>query len=200
MGQEIEAKFFVMRPAELRKRLEALGADLIGPRHYECNLRFDTANGDLRKSGRVLRLRQDARVRLTYKDSDSFEAGAMKRRELEFGVDDVETAQEFLEALGFQVALMYEKYRTTYRQHDVEIMLDEMPYGHFVEIEGGVTALRPAAQTLNLNWEASIPSSYSSLFERVRERLQLHFRDLTFENFKDIHVSSADLGVIAADL
>lgn len=199
MAQETEAKFLLLHPADLKERVEALGAELVQPRAYERNLRFDTPNGDLRRAGRVLRLRQDERTRVTYKDSGSFEAGVVSRRELEFIVSDFEAAREFLEALGYEVSLIYEKYRTIFKLGGVEIMLDEMPYGHFVEIEGEVAALRQTAERLNLHWEYSIPVSYSALFERLLEGLRLQFRDLTFENFKDIQVSPEHLGVVAAD-
>lgn len=199
MAQEIEAKFYVMRPDELRRRLEALGAKLTEPRILEVNIRFDTPQQEFQQSGRVLRLRQDSRVRLTYKDSDKIQSGAMSRREIEFTVSDFDSAKEFLEALGYQVALTYEKYRTTYQMPGVEIMLDEMPYGNFVEIEGDEAQLRPTADKLRLKWEAAIQDSYSGLFAKLRARRHMQVRDLTFENFKAVEVSADDLGVQPAD-
>jgi adenylate cyclase class 2 len=199
MAEEVEAKFYLQKPDDLRRRLEALDAELIEARVKELNLRFDTSGSELRRGGRVLRLRQDTRARLTYKDSAHEDTGALSRREIEFAVDDFQAAHELLEALGFQVALIYEKYRTTYKLEGTEIMLDEMPYGHFVEIEGAATRLRPTAERLELNWDASITVSYTGLFDRLRDRRQLQFRDLTFENFKDFQISPADLGVVAAD-
>lgn len=199
MAQEIEAKFYVMRPDELRRRLKALEAKLTEPRILEVNIRFDTPQQEFQQSGRVLRLRQDSRVRLTYKDSDKIQSGAMSRREIEFTVSDFDSAKEFLEALGYQVALTYEKYRTTYQMPGVEIMLDEMPYGNFVEIEGDEAQLRPTADKLRLKWEAAIQDSYSGLFAKLRARRHMQVRDLTFENFKAVEVSADDLGVQPAD-
>lgn len=199
MAQEIEAKFYVMRPDELRRRLKALEAKLTEPRILEVNIRFDTPQQEFQQSGRVLRLRQDSRVRLTYKDSDKIQSGAMSRREIEFTVSDFDSAKEFLAALGYQVALTYEKYRTTYQMPGVEIMLDEMPYGNFVEIEGDEAQLRPTADKLRLKWEAAIQDSYSGLFAKLRARRHAQVRDLTFENFKAVEVSADDLGVQPAD-
>jgi adenylate cyclase class 2 len=199
MAQEIEAKFYVQRLGELRRRLESLGAKLAESRILELNIRFDTPRQEFQAAGRVLRLRQDSRARLTYKDRDSVQSGALSRREIEFTVSDFDAAREFLEALGYQIALTYEKYRTTYKMDGVEIMLDEMPYGHFVEIEGAEPGLRPTAEKLGLRWEAAIRVSYSGLFDMLRTRRDLQFRDLTFENFKSIEVSADDLGVQPAD-
>ncbi len=68
--------------------------------------------------------------------------------------------------------MYYEKYRTTYELDDALIMLDELPYGSFLEIEGEtVEQIRDIAATLHLNWEAAIPSSYTALFESLRRRM-----------------------------
>jgi adenylate cyclase class 2 len=199
MAQETEAKFYIQHPADLERRVQALGAEPSEPRVLEVNLRFDTPTGRLRRAGRVLRLRQDKSARLTYKEDSRFEGGALNRREVEFSVSDFNAAREFIEALGYKVALIYEKYRTTYKLNDLEIMLDEMPYGHFVEIEGDSRALKSTAHALGLNWEMSIPESYSALFERLRARRRLGFRDLTFGNFKGMEVAAGDLGVHPVD-
>lgn len=199
MAQEIEAKFFVQNLDELQRRLETLGARLAKPRVRELNLRFDTEEDSLRQSGRVLRLRQDAVARITYKESSQVQNGALSRRELEFTVSDFGAAREFLEALGYKISFIYEKYRTTYRLDELEVDLDEMPYGKFVEIEGQASPLESAAAKLELKWDTSIHLSYSQLFEGLRSKRNLSFRDLTFENFKDLQVSPTDLGVQPAD-
>ena len=49
--------------------------------------------------------------------------------------------------------MLYEKYRTTYSLGDVLVTLDEMPYGHFSEIEGPNAArLQEIAESLWLDW------------------------------------------------
>ena len=78
-------------------------------------------------------------------------------------------------------------------------MLDELPYGNFVEIEGGLDMLRPIAEELRLDWDKSIPASYHALFERLCKARGLTHRDLTFENFKEIKVSPIDMIIEYAD-
>ena len=198
--QEIEAKFYVQDLKSIETRIQDLGARLIQPRVLETNLRFDLPDGRLRSERRVLRLRQDTEVRLTYKDSGKSEQGIIRRKEIEFVVEDFEKAKSFLEALGYQQILVYEKYRTTYELADCHIMLDEMPYGNFVEIEGeGTEPIHKLATQLNLDLGASVAVSYSALFERVRQALRLDFIDLTFDNFSKIEVNPEHLSVIAAD-
>ena len=176
-----------------------LGGGLIQPRVLEIKLRFDNSDGDFQREGRVLRLRRDDAIRLTYKDGSQLLDGALSRREIEFAVSDFDSAKQFIEALGYKVFFVYEKFRATFELDDAHIMLDETPIGNFIEIEGAMEALKPIAKKLGLNWDAAIPASYHALFERVCEARGLSFRDLSFENFKGMKVSPDDLGVKPAD-
>src|SRR5574341_133914 len=176
-----------------------LGGGLIQPRTHEMNLRFDTPDRSFQREGRVLRLRQDEAVHLTYKDGNTLKDGALSRREIEFEVSDFALARQFLEALGYEAVFLYAKFRTIYDLDGAHIMLDETPIGGFVEIEGELEELKAAAEKLRLNWAAAIPASYHALFERVRKARGLKFRDLSFENFKGMKVSSDDLSVLPAD-
>jgi adenylate cyclase class 2 len=199
MGSELEVKFYLSRREALEAKLNSL-AQLVAPRVHEINLRFDTPDLSLSATGRLLRLRMDTRARVTYKGEGSVDGGARLRKELEFTVSDFDTAKALFEALGYQVYTMYEKYRTTYKVENVEVVLDEMPTGDFLEIEGPDSkSIVGIANQLELNWEARILDSYTMLFERLRGRLGLTFRDLSFENFKGMEISPEDLGVSIAD-
>ncbi|MEW5872906.1 MAG: class IV adenylate cyclase [Chloroflexota bacterium] len=199
--QELEVKFYVQDLEGVQRRLEALGAHRVQPRTLETNLRFDTPGGDLTRAFRALRLRQDSAARLTYKGPAEVREGVRVRPEIEFVVSDFGAAREFLQALGYQVSLIYEKYRATYDLGEVHVTLDELPYGNFVEIEGPDPASILAVNTsLNLDWEARLPDSYTVLFSKVRSRLGLRFRDLIFENFEGLQVQAEDLDARPADL
>jgi adenylate cyclase class 2 len=199
--QELEVKYLLADLPALEKRLQALGARQVAARTHEINLRFDTSDGTLDKSLQVLRLRRDQAVHLTYKGPATSQQGVRVRTEIEFTVDDFGKAQRFLEALGYQVALMYEKYRTTYLLSGVEILLDELPYGDFVEIEGSdPQAIHSVNDRLGLNWDRRAPESYITLFEALKARLGFSFRDLSFENFSSLKIAPTDLELHPADL
>jgi len=178
---EIEAKFYLRHLAGVRQSLLGLGARLQAPRLLEKNLRFDTPDKSLTQTGTVLRLRQDRTVHLTYKvPGPSPEV----RQEIEFEVDNFGAARAFLEALGFESILYYEKYREVFSLELVDVMLDELPFGCFVEIEGhALSDIVETARRLALDWERRIPDSYPALFERLRTSLNLPFKDVTFANF-----------------
>jgi adenylate cyclase class 2 len=96
--------------------------------------------------------------------------------------------------------MYYEKYRTTYRLENVLVMLDEMPFGNFVEVEGETAdQIRAISTQLDLEWTAAIGAGYTALFETVRKSLNLPFQDISFGNFEGINVTSDDLNVTAAD-
>jgi adenylate cyclase class 2 len=200
-GIEIETKFHVQDLKKIETRLQAMGAQLVQPRHFEKNLRFDLPDGSLRKTYRVLRLRQDEKAVLTYKGpgSDAVE-GIRAREEWEVIVNDFTTTQKILESLGYDIQFTYEKYRTTYTFDTSHVMLDEMPFGLFVEIEGeNQSDVLSLAERLKIVKDGAISDSYQVLFERVKNFLGLSFRDLTFDNFAGIDVPESALGVKTSD-
>lgn len=186
---EIEVKFY-LTAAELdtiRATLENIGAELSAPRVYERNIRYENTSYSLTAAKKVIRLRQDSRVRLTYKEpSPTALSGVQARTELEVIVSDFDTMDAILGKFGYFAAWEYEKYRTTYIWHDAEIVLDELPYGLFVEIEGGSSQIEAAIQALGLGKQLRIKASYSDLFFQLKTRLALKFIHLTFENFKNV--------------
>lgn len=199
--QELELKYYVVDLAKIEQQLKALGAVCIEPRVKEINLRFDTADYSLTRAGNALRLRFDTQARLTFKGPSEFQEGVRLRQEIEFVADNFQAARDFLIALGYQISVIYEKIRTVYAIGDVHVFLDELPYGDFVEIEGPDAAqIQEINDQLGLQWETKIAESYTVLFERLREKLNLTFRDLVFEEFRDLQLSAADLGVQPADL
>ena len=200
-GQEIEAKFHVQNLRKIELRLLELKAQLIQPRVHEVNLRFDRPDGELRNSFRVLRLRQDDIARFTFKGpSVEKDGGILSRQEIEFEVGNFESAKQFLEAIGFQVVVFYEKFRTTYEFNNTHIMLDELPYGSFIEIEGeNAETIHSIANMLGLNWDAMIKAGYHALFERVAGKYGLDVSKLSFENLEGVTIKTTDMGIFAAD-
>ena len=199
-GQELEVKYYIDDLEALEQRLITSGAQLNQARILELNLRFDTPDLRLTRQGCALRLRHDVIDRLTYKGPSLAQEGVHARQEIEFSVGNFKAALDFLQALGYQVSLMYEKYRTTYEYEGNLITLDEMPYGSFIEIEGPEPArIQDASLRLGLDWERRILASYTLLFDRLKQHLDLPFRDLSFENFQNIHITPSEMGVYPAD-
>ncbi len=187
--EETEIKLYVPDLAAVAARLHAEGAVLETPRVFERNVRYDDDVDSLSAARKVLRLREDVRVRLTYKDEGvAHDGGPYSRFEAEVTVDDFAAMEIILAKLGYQPYMTYEKYRTTWTLAGVEVLLDEMPYGNFVEIEGPGDAIMPVAARLGLSAAPRMTASYGALFERVRANLGLTFTDLSFANFVGMDV------------
>src|SRR5687768_14416047 len=93
---EIEIKLLVPKLTDIEARLVVLGAALHAPRVFERNARYDLPDGSLTAKGVVLRLRQDSRARLTYKEAGTLSDGVMSRFEAEIEVSDFGTMQTIL--------------------------------------------------------------------------------------------------------
>jgi len=189
---ETEIKLYVPDLQAVQKKLQTAGAILKAPRVYERNVRYDDAEHTLTPSGKVIRLRQDTRIRLTYKDEGTVADGVVSRFEAEVEVSDFDAMETILGKMGYSPYLIYEKYRTTYELGGAEIVLDEMPYGNFVEIEGAAETIKKLVIQLELGNARRYEGSYSTLFERVRQKLGLTFTDLTFANFENVAITEDD--------
>ncbi len=197
---EKEAKFYIRDLKKIERQIKDLGGVVIQSRVFESNLRFDTHDRELSASYQVLRLRHDTRARLTYKGPADPNSEVSARLEYEMEISDLATGRRILEALGYEIVTIYEKYRASYSLDNVEISLDEMPFGKFMEIEGAdAQQIRQMAVKLNLKWENRSSLSYLRIFTQVKERLGLSMRNLTFDNFSELDIQPGHLQLSYAD-
>jgi adenylate cyclase, class 2 len=201
---EVESKFYLTRPELFIKRISELKAKLVTPRINEWNLRFDTPSGSLTGAGQVLRLRKDNRVRLTYKGPSALDSEVTSRKELEVETSDFDTTRKILESLGYQVSVMYEKFRTTWHYRDAEVVLDELPIGTFCEIEGqDANQIHNIANMLGLDWDHRISTSYLGIFSMLKSQFKWTAAHLTYEELAGVSVTESDfaqLQIFPADV
>ena len=188
---EIEVKFHVLDLNRMRRRLMENGAQARG-RVFEANTLWDTPEKDLARQGSVLRLRQDAGCRLTLKSRVPAADPRFKtHRELETVVQDCRIMEGILSGMGFCPTHCYEKYRETFALPDVQAVLDETPYGVFLELEGGKESIMEVARRLELDWSRRIVLSYLEMFAILKKEEALDFSDATFSSFSGRKVSLA---------
>lgn len=85
----------------------------------------------------VLRLRRvGEKAILTYKERYPSKSPIKHQQEDETEVADAEALSAILHALGFEPAVIYEKRRATWQVGQAEVVVDELPFGLFMEIEG----------------------------------------------------------------
>jgi adenylate cyclase, class 2 len=151
MGIEIEKKYRLEseQAGPLRLRLEEVGAVGQGGSVFEENIIYTGPGLDPRR--RVLRLRRTAtRAVFTFKEREQTDAAIKHQREEETEVADADALAAILDALGYSPALVYEKRRMTWHVAGAEVVLDELPFGLFVEIEGEEAAILTAEKLLGL--------------------------------------------------
>jgi adenylate cyclase class 2 len=189
---ETEVKFYLDDIKLMHQRLTEMGAASRG-RFFERNLRFEDSQRSLKTKKSLLRLRQDKSITLTFK-SPLVGSGLefKKMAELEVEVSDFDVMNGILQALGFHCEQTYEKWRETLVLEDTQFCLDAMPFGNFLEIEGQAADIKKYASGLGLQWRKRILLNYLEIFEIIKEKKKLGFKNLTFDNFKNIKVDIAD--------
>lgn len=180
---ETEVKFHLSDPADLRRRLIAMGASSLG-RALEHNIRFEDQGRNLIRERALLRLRRDCKAVLTYKSEPADADPAFKQLdEIEVEVADFDAMQGILMSLGFIPEQVYEKWRETLVVDRTSFCLDTLPFGDFLEIEGAKDAITHFSSCLGLEWNRRILLNYLEIFDLIRNHHSLPFRDVTFENF-----------------
>lgn len=187
---EVEVKFYLDDLDDTRRKIEHTGA-VFEKKETENNIRFEDEQFSLVKKGALLRLRgTDGHNRLTYKGKALTPKSECKiYDEREVTVSDFTEMVNILTFLGYNPVQRYEKIRETYRAgHNILLCIDTMPYGNFIEIEGDETAIKETAEALGFDWKARIRTNYLAIFEQLREKFNLDFNDVTFDNFKNIRI------------
>ncbi len=160
---EVEKKFRLTKRQRgaVLKRLAEMGASLEGE-EFEENTLYD---GDvLQRDTCVLRLRRVGKnATLTYKKRIPSSSAIKQQREEETAVADPEATAAILEALGFTRALVYEKRRQTWRLGKTEIVIDVLPFGLFMEIEGTVNEIKAVERKLGLKGLKAEHATYPQL-------------------------------------
>lgn len=150
MATEIEKKYR-LNSAGREKVLEGLkefGAEYEGE-DFEENTIF--GGGALNGKPAVLRLRKtQSKTVLAYKQRIPNDSDVKHQIEFETEVKDVEAMENIIANIGFTKSLVYEKRRKTWRFRQVEVVLDELPFGSFMEIEGSLTAIKEAEMLLDI--------------------------------------------------
>ena len=180
--REVEIKLRIESPRAARRILRERGFRLRRPRVFEDNLVFDMAGSDLRKAGKLLRVRKAGKKAvMTYKGPG--EPGRHKsREEIEMVVSSAKTAVLALERLGFTQVFRYQKYRTEYARPGERgvVMMDETPIGCFLEVEGNPRWIDRTARRLGFEIADYITASYGGLYLEQRSRHRRLPADMVF--------------------
>lgn len=167
---EIEAKLKVNSLSEIEHKLGELGAKFRAEQ-LQTDYFFDDVNTTLTKADKCLRLRKQIAGKcescfLTYKGTKE-KSNLKKRQEIEFEINDSDSAHKLLLALGYEQVLVVEKRRRLWHFGNCEVALDQLPLlGDFVEIEGpDEEKISNVQNSLGLTDLPNISKSYASLLK-----------------------------------
>jgi adenylate cyclase class 2 len=170
MCTEIEAKLKVDSLQQIESKLTELSAEFLEEQLHTDSY-FDDASDTFKNSDRALRLRclsveGKEKIFLTYKGPKE-KTNLKERQELEIEINDVNSAEKLLSAIGFEKSLVLQKKRQLWQLEQCKVSLDELPLlGTFVEIEGpGQQKITGVQRSLQLENVPHIPQSYVSLIE-----------------------------------
>ena len=165
--REIEIKIAIEDPNWAREKLGRLGAVARFPRSFEENLIYDDQEGRLGQGGQLLRLRSSrGRHLLTFKHPTEKNADGRRykvRQEHQTEVSDREETAQLLEGLGYSCVYRYQKYRQHYQLNDTVVVIDEVPFGVFVELEGLPAGIDQVARALGFGPDRYITETYYEL-------------------------------------
>lgn len=170
MAIEIEKKYRLS--GEQRRfvlnALEEIGAEYKGEDFEENNI---FQGGVLSEKGAVLRIRKtENKTLLTFKMRIESEFAIKQQIEYETEVGDAAAVEKIFENLDFRKVLVYEKRRKTWTFRRVEIVLDELPFGDFMEIEGSITSIAEAEMFLDIEDFEVEHETYPRLTARLGKR------------------------------
>lgn len=183
MAFEIELKFIHVDPSLVREKISAFGG-LCKGRHLERNVVFDSPDRDMKKAGKLLRLRtkqwkdkHETVLTLKLPPKGDIPEDVKIYDERETKVESFDGTYAILEGLGYEGAFRYDKMREEWALDNVEICIDELSFDTVIELEGDRDDIFALADKLSLPIENSSTATYHELHRVYRKSNNLAPQD-----------------------
>jgi adenylate cyclase class 2 len=168
--EEIEVKFLDVDKVSFEEKLVSFGATKVGDFEYRRK-NYDFPDMSLSSVEAWVRLRDEGnQITLSYKQrtgivEDALRDGGMK--EIELVVNDFDTADQFLGAIGLVEKIYKENKRTRYMLDDVEVDIDSWPLmPTYVELEGkNWEAVTAVAAKLGFDWSTHVVGTAMDIYK-----------------------------------
>jgi predicted adenylyl cyclase CyaB len=166
---EIEKKYRLTksqrRAVEQRMREMSL---VPGELEHEENTIY--RGGILERPGCALRLRRvNGRAILTFKQRRPSKSAIKYQDENEVVVADADAMAAILAELGFRPGLIYEKRRTRWQVGRAKVVIDELPFGLFMEVEASVKEIKRVEKLIDAENLPAVMETYPSLTREFGE-------------------------------
>lgn len=163
MAIEIEKKYSltVKQRRAIEQRMRAMSVTP-GELEFEENTLYRGGRLDL--GGCALRLRRvNGQARLTFKRRLPSASAIKHQEEHEVSVENADAVDAILKALDFQPAVIYEKRRTRWGVGKAAVVIDELPFGLFMEIEASVREIKRVEKLLGAENLPAVLKTYPTM-------------------------------------
>lgn len=170
MPIEIEKKYRLTlgERRAIEKRLRELGYK---PKKVEFEENTIYRGGNLEFGKRAMRIRRvNGEAILTFKQRLPTNSSIKHQQENETRVGDPEATHGILLALGFAPALIYEKRRTRWDVGKAKLVIDELPFGLFMEIEASERDIKRVEKLIDGGKLPAVAETYPSLTANLGKR------------------------------
>ncbi|MFN2578662.1 MAG: class IV adenylate cyclase [Pyrinomonadaceae bacterium] len=163
MPIEIEKKYRLTK--EQRRAIERRMRDMsLAPAELEHEENTIYRGGPLDQPGRALRLRRvNGCAYLTFKRRLPGRSPIKHQEEYEVAIADPDGLESILKSLQFTPGLVYEKRRTPWQVGEARVVIDELPFGLFMEIEAPVSEIKRVEKLLGAEKIPGVMDTYPSL-------------------------------------
>ena len=171
MAVEIEKKYRLTpeQASYVEDELAAAAANFAGE-EFEENTIY--GGGVLDEIAGIIRIRRiGTKSILTFKQRIPNDSDLKHQIEHESEIADATSVAAMLSELKLVPRVIYEKRRKTWTFKSVEIVLDELPFGLFMEIEGSITQIKEAEMILGIEDFETEHQTYPSLTAKLGKRV-----------------------------
>ena len=150
MNIEIEKKYRLTpeRRAQVEDSLKEFGAQFVRDDIEENTI---YGGGGLEQTASIVRIRRTLdRSVLTYKRRIENPSDVKHQIEYESEISNADQVSKILLELNLEPRIVYEKRRAIWKLRSVEVLLDELPFGLFMEIEGSLTQIKEAEMLIGI--------------------------------------------------
>ena len=169
MPIEIEKKYRLTKSQRraIEQRLREMSL-VPGELEHEENTIY--RGGLLERPGCALRLRRvHGRAILTFKQRRPSKSAIKFQDENEVVVADASAMAAILKALKFRPGLIYEKRRTRWKVGKAKVVIDELPFGLFMEIEASVREIKRVEKLIGAESLPAVMETYPTLTRQLGE-------------------------------
>lgn len=163
-----QVKYKIENFDALSKKLIQLEAVFIGG-FFEKTIRYDTVDHYLFDHGIFIRTKSGLRNVLTLKEKTRKNDNTLlERYATEIEIDDIEKMEYILSRIGLTNKIIMEKYRLYFRWNHIEISIDELPFGIYLEIKGDDKEIRNLSKQLGFKSKDMITVTYWDIYDKIK--------------------------------